>query len=222
MKRALLLTVVVAGAAMLTSGCREEHGRAPLGQFEPGGPVDQRGNSATTRALEPQAQAQPTLPAVQPLGQTLGSAEPPAPFVNVETVTAPDVGNLYDAGGEAIDPAAQPVSAVTGRVTQLGPGTLQLQPEGGQPVQLATNQFPEVTLDGTLISQQAITEGALVRASYRQGQNNQQIADTIEVINEPQEGRGLEPLPSAPAQQAAPKPLPQPPGTQRTDMQHRR
>lgn len=155
------------GLVLLVS-CSAEHGRAPKGQYEPGGPLDDRGNAATSRAL----------------GRPIGSAEPPegwAAWVDTEKMNPSDLSDRYDAGGAALDPGASPLESVTGRITGVEGDAVQIQPEQGQPISLRLDENPEITLEGSLVSREALVPGTKVLASYRID-DEKPVANTLELV----------------------------------------
>lgn len=155
------------GLAFLAA-CSAEHGRAPKGQYEPGGSLDERGNAATSRAL----------------GGGMGSAEPPGgwvEWVGDERGDPARVSDRYDSGGAALDPGAGPIESLTGQITGVEGDTVQIQPEEGEPISLRLDENPEITLQGSLVSREALAPGTKVLASYRIDEK-QPVANTLELV----------------------------------------
>lgn len=98
-------------------------------------------------------------------------------------------GQPYYPGGAL--PPDQPSNVLTGRVTSIGDGQVQVAPDdGSKPIALRLDAAPNITLGGEMISQQALVEGARVQAALRIDEGKP-VADRIEVLQEPGEGPAL-------------------------------
>lgn len=155
------------GLVLMAAGCSKEHGRAPEGQYEPTGKVDERGNAATSRAL----------------GRSIDSAEPPGAWVDWVGQEKGDpslLSDRYDAGGAGLDPGAAPLEGVEGEITGVEEGQIEIQPDKGQPISLRLDENPDITLEGILVSTEALKPGMRVLASYRA--DRKPVANTIELV----------------------------------------
>ncbi|WP_373048954.1 hypothetical protein [Vulgatibacter sp.] len=184
MRRTLVLVV---GALVLVA-CSREHGAAPKGTFAPGGPIDNRGNAATSRALGEE--------------RPLGSAEAPAAYVDVEEAQPWQLYERYDAGGAQLDPSASALEEVSGRVVGVSEDQLRIQPEQGQPISLRLESPSQVTLGGSLMAPDQLEQGAEVRASFVV-EEGQPVANDVAVLSTPGEGFGLRDPQLAPGGEAA-------------------
>jgi len=166
MRRTLPWTLL---AGLLAAACAREHGDAPAGQFAPGGPIDQRGNAATTRALggTPPGRGEP--------GDGPRGGMDPARLADQQDAGALDSG--------VID------GQVQGRVAAVGEERVRIVSERGQPFDLSLEEAA-VTLGGTLISSADLRQGAEVRATFRTTRGDQRATD-IEVLATPDAGPGF-------------------------------
>lgn len=170
MKRTLVLSAI-SGVLVAGAGCAaNEHGDAPRGQHAPGGTWDNAGNAATSRAL----------------GEDVGGE---APVAALERDSPPAA--IFDAGAQSLRPlTGREQGEVVGRVTALEDGSMRVQPEQGPSVHLQFEDFSQVMLGGSLVSESSLRPGAEVRASYVLN-DGRRTANDVAVLSTPDLGRGM-------------------------------
>lgn len=182
-------TLGIVIAAGLAAACSREHGAAPEGTFAPGGPVDDRGNAAASRALRGGSAEAPIVPD-DPEAIVLRPPDEP---------TGPErIADRQDAGAIAEAPILGRSEGVEGRIVSADEEELRIEPAHGEPVSLRIDETAQVTLDGSLVSREEIRQGARVRASYRM-EDGRPIVENVELLRLP----GAEPpapLPPAPSE----------------------
>lgn len=161
MERAWILAAVLAAVAACHG---REHGDAPPGTFAPGGPIDNQGNAATSRAL-----SQPGIP-------------PRAPAAGLPSRQA-------EAGWE-LPADLGPLQRIQGRITAVEEGTIRIRSPEGRQLSLEVAETTRVTHGGVLVAPAALREGAEVRAAYGVGEAGARAAQ-IDVLQTPQAGPGL-------------------------------